>query len=326
MTAHIVNGEPHMLCATAHRPSIQRGLFIAALLLAVPAGAATLEVGADKQYKMPSEAIAKAGDGDTILIQPGEYFDCAVVKQDKLIIQGVKPDGSAIMTDKGCAGKGLLVTAGNDITVRNLTLTRVRVQDQNGAGIRAEGTNLLVDNVKFINNQNGILAAPNLDSTITIRNSEFAKNGGCNPSCTHGIYVNQLKLLHVENSKFWEHKIAHHIKSRALRTEVIGCDIRDNVVGTSSYLIEVPNGGNLVARNNTLQKGPKSDNHTAAIMIGNEGVTQPTREILIENNTFTNDGTYDTVLLDNQTAQVAVLKGNKISGRAKPLRGDGAVQ
>jgi hypothetical protein len=294
--------------------------------LAGQASAATLKVGETQDYKMPSEAIAKAEDGDTILIDPGEYIDCAVVKQDKLVIQGVNPDRSAVMTDKGCAGKGLLVTQGNDITVRNITLTRVRVADQNGAGIRAEGTNLLVDNVMFDNNQNGILAAPNKDSTITVINSEFTKNGGCNPSCTHGIYVNQIKLLHVEKSKFWEQKIAHHIKSRAARTEVIDCEIRDNVNGTSSYLIEIPDGGDLLARGNKLQKGPKSDNHTAAIIIGNEGVKQRTRSLIVENNIFENTGTYETVLVQNQTAEEVKMKGNKISGRAKPLRGDGVVE
>ncbi len=320
-----VTGDTVMNRALARNHFLPIGLLFATLLWVGPVAAATLEVGETKDYKMPSEAIAKAADGDTILIQPGEYIDCAIVKQDKLIIQGATTDAAATLTDKGCGGKALLVTQGNDITVRNITLTRVRVADQNGAGIRAEGANLTVENVKFINNQNGILSSDNLESTIIIRNSEFTKNGGCNPACTHGIYINHVKLLHVENSKFWEQKIAHHIKSRALKTEVIGCDIRDNQAGTSSYLIEVPNGGNLVARNNTLQKGPKSDNHTSAIMIGDEGVTQPTRQIVIENNTFVNDGSYDTVLVDNRTAEEAMLKGNKISGRAKPLRGDGQV-
>ena len=60
-------------------------------------------------------------------------------------------------------------TYDDNITIRNLTLQRARVPDKNGAGIRAEGKDLLVDGVKFINNQNGILAAPRPDGTITIR-------------------------------------------------------------------------------------------------------------------------------------------------------------
>ena len=57
--------------------------------------------------------------------------------------------------------------------------------------------------------------------------------------------------------------------------------------GTASYLVEAPNGGSLIVRGSTLEKGPQAQNHTAAIIIGDEGVTQPTPEITIENNTFT---------------------------------------
>ena len=56
-------------------------------------------------------------------------------------------------------GKALLITNGNNITIRNLTLQRARVPDQNGAGIRAQGNNLTIDHVRFLNNQDGILAA-----------------------------------------------------------------------------------------------------------------------------------------------------------------------
>lgn len=293
--------------------------------LAGPAAAATFEVGEGKEFANPSEAIAKAADGDTIRIHPGEYFDCAIVRQSKLTIEGVNPDGSAVITDKACGGKGLLVTAGDDITIRNLTLTRARVPDMNGAGIRAEGINLTIDRVKFINNQNGILAAPNKDSTIIIRNSEFTRNGYCSP-CAHGIYINQVKLLRVENSKFSETRQAHHIKSRAMRTEVINTELRDGPNGTASYMIEAPNGGTLIVRNSTLVKGPKAENRSCLIMIGSEGINQPTRELLFEGNTFINEGGYDTAFVENRTATEAMLKGNKFTGRGVPLRGDGEVR
>ena len=297
----------------------------ALLLLALPAAARTLEVGEGREYKLPSEAIRAAKDGDRVLIHPGEYFDCAVITASRITIEGAGPDASAVMTDKACQGKGILVTAGSDITLRNITLTRARVPDMNGAGIRAEGTNLTIERVKFINNQNGILAAPNVNSTILVKDSEFLRNGYCSP-CAHGIYVNALKLLRVENSRFADTKQAHHIKSRALRTEVIGCDMRDGDTGTASYHIDISNGGNVVVRDTTMQKGPKSENRTTAIMIGAEGVAQPTKEITIENNTMINTGSYDTFMVVNLTATEAMLKGNKMVGPAKPLRGDGEVR
>ena len=198
--------------------------------------------------------------------------------------------------------------------------------DGNGAGIRAEGVNLTVDGLRFINNQDGILANPVPDSTIVIRNSRFERNGTCERACAHGIYIGGIKMLRVENSTFLGTKQGHHIKSRATRTEVIGCEISDGPEGTGSYEIDIPNGGTLVARDNRLEKGPHAENHGAVIILGEEGVTQPTPEITIDNNTFRNDGSFPTVFVVNDTATEAMLKGNKLSGEVKPLRGDGSVQ
>jgi len=294
-------------------------------IAAGPAVARTLEVGETREFKMPSEAIRAAKDGDRVVIDPGEYFDCAVVSANNLTIEGAKPDASAVMTDKTCQGKALLVTTGKGITLRNLTLQRARVPDNNGAGIRVEGANLTIERVKFINNQNGILAANNPESTITIRDSEFLRNGFCSP-CAHGIYVNQLKLLRIERSRFADTRRAHHIKSRALRTEIIGVETRDGDSGTASYHIEIPNGGSVVVCDSTMQKGPQAENRSAMIMIGAEGVSQPTREITIENNTAINTGDYETFMVVNLTATEAMLKGNRLTGPVKPLRGDGEVR
>lgn len=288
--------------------------------------AKTLLVGPDKEFKQPSDAIKAADDGDKVLIDAGEYFDCAVVEASNLTIEGAGPDGSTIITDKTCGGKALLVTVGDNITVRNLTLTRARVADKNGAGIRAEGTTLTVEKVKFINNQNGILSGPREDGVTIIRDSDFIRNGVCDPNCAHGIYIGISKLLRVENSRFSETRQGHHIKSRAARTEIVGCTITDGPNGTASYLIELPNGGSLVLRDSTLEKGPKADNRSTAISIGAEGVSQPTREITVTNNKFTNTGRYRTFFVNNLTATEAVLKNNKLSGQIDPLKGDGEVQ
>ena len=289
--------------------------------------ARTLEVGADKEYKLPSAAAAAAKDGDTIAIQPGEYFDCATLNRNKLTMQGVGPADKVILTDKVCGGKGMLITTGNGITIQNLTLTRARVPDGNGAGIRNEAPDLTIEGVRFINNQNGILSTPANPGTITIKDSVFDRNGNCNNGggCAHGLYVGATTLLHIERTKFSGTKQGHHIKSRAMRTEIIGCTIEDGEAGTASYLIEAPVGGSLVVRDSTLQKGAEAENHSAAIVIGSEGVSQPTREILIENNTFRNDGGWTTYFVNNLTATDAMLRGNKLSGNVRPLNGDGKV-
>lgn len=304
--------------------------FIAGLLMvllsAIPAGAVTLMVGRDQQYKQPSEAAGVAHAGDTVEIAPGTYYDCAVWTKDHLTIEGTGP--GVVLTDKACQGKAIFVIHANDVTVKNITLQRARVADGNGAGIRAEGINLTVENSKFINNQEGILAGTNPTSSIIIRNSEFDHNGTCsNPGgCAHGIYVNNIALLRIERSRFFDTQTGHHIKSRAARTELIDNHIEDGPDGTASYEVDIPNGGALVMTGNVLEKGPKNQNHSAAVMIGEEGVSQPTPELLFKNNAFTNDGP-PTAFVNNITATPAQLIGNVFKGNAiKPLIGDGTVR
>ena len=289
--------------------------------------ARTLDVGADKEFKQPSAAIAAAKAGDVVSIQPGEYFDCAMVHTGNLTIQGVGDPTKVSMTDKACAGKGILVIDGDGDTVRNLTLTRARVPDGNGAGIRNEAPNLTVDHVMFVNNQNGILSTPGQPGTLRVMGSTFDRNGYCGNSggCAHGIYVDKAKLVHIENSTFIGTKQGHHIKSRGARLEVIGTSIKDGPDGTASYEIEAPNGGSVIVRNCDMEKGPQAENRGTVIAIGTEGVTQPTPEITITDNTFKNDAPAETVFVRNLTATEAMLKGNKLSGPVKPLDGDGKV-
>ena len=283
----------------------------------------TLQVGPQLSFTKPSEAIARAGNGDTILIQPGTYYDCAVVPQSNLTIAGTGP--GVVMTDTTCQGKAILVTNGRNITIRNLTLQRARVPDGNGAGIRAQGDDLTLDAVRLIDNQDGILAADAPNSTIRIINSDVERNGVCNPSCAHGIYINHIKLLDVEHSRFLEQHVGHDVKSRAARTVLIDDTIEDGPKGTASYLVDIPNGGSVVMQGCTLEKGPNAENHSTAVVIGEEGVNQATPELLFRGNHFTNDMPYPTLFVRNLTATPAQLIGNVFKGRITPLEGDGST-
>jgi hypothetical protein len=295
----------------------------AALSLGHAAEAKTLMVGPGQTYKAPSDAIAAAANGDTVKIAAGEYFDCATVRANNVTIAGSGPE--TVITDKVCGGKALLVIDGGNVTIRDMTLQRARVPDQNGAGIRAEGVNLTIDNVRFLNNENGILSSDEADSTIRIVNSTFEKNGKCAAACSHAIYAGHIKLLRVENSHFTETRSGHDIKSRAARTEITGCTIEDGPNGTSSYLVEVPNGGSLIMSDNVMEKGPKAENHSAAIVIGAEGVTQRTDKIDIRNTKFTNDMSVPTILLRNLTATEAAISNTTVKGQVTLLDGDGTA-
>jgi hypothetical protein len=315
--------SPSSACTTA----LARTLTLLACCLSGPAMAATLQVGAGMAYKLPSAAAAAAHDGDHIKIAAGSYADCAVWKADNLTIEGAGPDATVI-SGRPCQGKALFIAQGRNITVRDLALTGARVADSNGAGIRTEGGDLTVEHVRFADDQDGILSGALFGVKIIVRDSDFIADGTCEGSggCAHGIYAGHIALLRVEHSRFLRTRAGHDIKSRALRTEVIGCDLEDGADGTSSFAVDVPNGGAVVLRDNHIEKGPRSENHMAAVMVGEEGVTQPTPLIVVEHTAFRVDGGYESYLLDNRTTTAAVLTGNTLQGNARTLLGPGRVQ
>ena len=284
----------------------------------------TLVVGPTRALKLPSQAAAVARDGDTVRIDPGDYADCAVWRANRLTIEGAGP--GVVIADKPCAGKALFVTAGRDITVRGLTLARAAVPDHNGAGIRAEGAGLRVQRVRFLDNEDGILAGANPASTIVVEDSEFRGNGKCEGYCAHAIYAGAIAALEVRRSHFADTHQGHHIKSRAASTVLVGNDIEDGPTGDSSYLVDISNGGDLLMRGNTLEKGPHSSNRSAAVAIGAEGVKNPTHRLNILDNRFTNDIGASTVFVRNLTKTAARLRGNRLTGPVVPLEGPGSVE
>jgi hypothetical protein len=311
--------------------SVGRDLLLAFALASSVAAAAEektsrmLEVGSGAEFALPSRAAAVARTGDVVRIAAGTYRDCAVWprRADHLTIEAT--GGPVVITGPSCQFKALFVIDGDDTTVRGITFEGAKAPRHNGAGIRAEGRDLTVEDSQFIDNEEGILAGSNRASAIVVRNSTFKGNGNCIEACAHGIYVGAIAELRIEGSHFLEQHVGHHVKSRANRTVLIENTIEDGPSGTASYLVDIPNGGGLVMRRNMLEKGPLSDNPEVAITLGEEGVTNPTSEIAIEDNEFANDTTIETLFVRNGTMGVAVLQGNRTRGAVTPLQGRGTV-
>jgi len=281
------------------------------------AGTQTLTVGPSQAYALPSDAARAAKPGDTIRIFPGTYTDCAVLDVDGLVIEGAGPN--VVLQGKVCNGKGIFVTAGNDITIRNITFTSARAPDHNGAGIRSEGANLTVEDSRFIGNEEGILTASNAASRILIKNSIFRGNGNCIAACAHGIYAGHIALLRVENCKFEEQHVGHHIKSRAARTEIINNSVQDGPDGSASYLVDLPNGGSALISGNVFEKGPHSGNRQTAIAIGAEQETNQAGGIIVQDNSFSNDTGIATTFVRNYTGRPIVVVRNHLPGNVTPL-------
>ena len=284
-----------------------RCLAILLLLAPIPAHARQLDVGPDRELKAPSAAARIAADGDVIRIDPGEYFDCAFWRANRLTIEGTA-DG-VVMTDAACAGKASFVVDGNDITIRRITFTRVRVGDGNGAGIRAEGRGIVVENCRFINNQVGLLAADMPGGAIVIRDSEFTDNSACNDrTCVGALMTGAATRLEITHSHFSGTKGGHQIVSAADAMAMTDSTVEDGPQGSSSYLVMHSGPGSVLLEGNTLEKGPQTSNRRAAVLLdapmGDQGA------LVFRANHFINDTGSPANFIVNWTSGNPVLEGN----------------
>jgi hypothetical protein len=248
-----------------------------------------IQVGPSRPVKLPSQAAAMVRAGDIVEIDADSYVgDVAVWTADNLTIRGVDGRPRLLAAGQSAENKATWVIKGRNAVVENIEFAEATATNGNGAGIRAEGINLRVDNCFFHDNQEGILSALNTtQSMIDIENSEFARDGG-NGGQSHEIYMSNIRLLIVRGSYFHAGRIGHLIKSRAQNNLIIANRITDETGGSASYEVEFPNGGMNVVMNNLIEQSPSTQNST---MLANafEGARNPIQELYVVNNTFVND-------------------------------------
>jgi len=282
-------------------------------------GPHTFDVGPGRRFEKPSDVAALVGPGDIVKIAPGTYADCAVWPGSAPGLKLIGTDGKVTLADKVCADKAIFVVQGDDTLVRGITFKGAKSSDHNGAGIRLESRKLTIEDSHFVGNEDGILTFSTPQGELVIRNSSFENNGNC-IECGHGLYVGHFAHVRIEHSTFVGQHTGHHIKSRAANTEIIDTIVRDGPDGTSSYLVDIPNGGNLMMLGDTLEKGPLAENKTTAISIGAEGVNNPTNSIRILNCVFTNNTGGQTAFVTTYTDAPIELDGNTLKGDIVELR------
>ncbi len=277
-------------------------------VLATPAAARTLTVGPGQAYEAPSAASRVAQDGDTVLIQPGEYFDCAVWDRNNLVIAGAAP--GVVITDRTCQGKALFVVVGNSTTIRDLTLARARVLDGNGAGIRLEGQGLTLDRVQFVNNQVGLLSG-GTGAPVRITGCSFEAGGSGGDRPTYAVLVGEAPLLRIEASTFAGVK-GGQISTGAARTELVGNRIGSGTGDAPGWAV-LATGGALSMQDNVVQLGPKPPRLNGAVLATDTGPVE-----LRGNRLINETGEAATLLLD-WTGSDWVAESNQV-GRGDTVR------
>jgi len=213
-----------------------------------------------------------------VLIEDGEYYDCAIWTASDLTIIGA--GANVTITDTTCQGKALFVVTGDRMTVRNLTLARARVPDGNGAGIRLEGQSLTLEQVRFVNNQVGLLAgAPGPGAEVRVSSCSFEKGGSGGPRPRFAVSVGSSRVLRIEESTF-DGVEGGQIRSGADRTELLGNRIATGT-GEAPAAAVLATGGDVVMEDNLLTIGPNIPRPPAAVLATGQGAVELRRNRLI---------------------------------------------
>jgi hypothetical protein len=292
------------------RKIILFGISLCALGLNMPAHSAVIYA---TNFSELSSAIQAANleSGSTIYLAPGTYSGGELPNILTSLTISLDPAsgsaaGAAILNTIPTSSKGLLTVPSGvsdvALSVNGLTFKNAIISDAdggNGAGIRFQSSgpsSLIVTNSTFLDNQDGILTgfgAPLADELliVSISNSLFANNGS-GTGFTHGIYIFG-KSLEVSNSIFCGTIAGHDIKSRAAVTTISDSSFYDGTtvpnalcnIGSASYSIDIPNGGEGTITGNEFIQGAASEN-PAIVSYGEEGLAFQDNSLIVRANTF----------------------------------------
>ena len=284
----------------------------------MPGESRQIRVGARGDVVTLAEASKFARDGDTVLVEAGDYRgDVAVWAQRNLTIRGVGERPRLIADGRSAEGKAIFVVRGDGVRVENIAFTGARVRGRNGAGIRLEKGRLEVARCHFEDNENGILTSNDLSVELSVARCSFVDNGAGDGQ-SHNLYAGNIGKLSITSSYFARSRVGHLLKSRARETHVMYCRLSGES-GTSSYELEFPSGGVAVVMGCLIQQGLRSENATI-ISYGAEGYRWPRNDLQISYCTLVNDGRPGGKF-------VRVAQGNvSVSMIENLLVGDGTVE
>ena len=239
-----------------------------------------------------SDAVALLGEGGTLTVEPGTYFDCIVIRKSMKLVGKIAQDGSRAHLKKiACSGKGAVDVEAPEVTIQGLKISEITVPDENGACVRinADTGKVLIKDIICLKSENGILGAPNNENGIlTIEDSTFeghGKNGRA-----HGLYINGGSEAILRNVKILASDNGHLLKTGA-RSTLVENSVIAALGGNSGAAINNYSGGKLTVRNNVIQLGPNTQNHNFLTYADEPDRITPggVHEMLIEKNWFIYD-------------------------------------
>ena len=329
------------------------------------AGTTVLTVGPSQQYPTIAAAVA-AANGDTnpaneyvISVAPGTYTNDTAQINRPMTIQAAVP-GSAVILNQTVPlpnEKGILLTFAN-LTVDGLTLQNAAIDASlgaNGAGIRAEAGSqtytLTVRNTTFINNQMGILTDVSFPLDTILIGNIFINNGnGDVNSLGHSVYISTNNSLTAIGNEICGTILGHDIKSRATMNVIENNTLYDGAAdpnqpsctaGSTSFALDLPNGGVALVMGNTMIQGTSTQNEIM-FAYGEEGLIYQNNSLTFMNNTMENTlggaiGIYENpsspipvvgsgnTFAPSIATQVDPVSADQLIGASSPLSPDGTI-
>jgi hypothetical protein len=320
------------LCGVSHSVKLpdMRFLLMSASLLCVSASAAMAQGGGapftvvetGKGYARLQQAVDAVGGGTaTIAIAPGQYRDCAVQNGGTIGYRAATP-GTAVFSGGICEGKAALVLHGRSARVEGIIFENMKVSDGNGAGIRLETGDLVIDNSVFRDSQQGLLTATYPQGSVTINRSTFSRLGTCDfgGGCAHSIYIGEYGSLTVTHSRFEAGTGGHYVKSRAPHVRIIDNSFDDSRGHLTNYMIDLSNGATGQISGNEMVQGKDKDNYSAFIALAAEGAEHSSSGLTITGNGahFVPGVQRNSALLADWTHDRVVLGSNAIASGITP--------
>jgi hypothetical protein len=300
-------------------------LSIASVLCTLPLLAEVLTVGKDKTYADLTSAYKAANNGDTIEIYPGIYsgVENTLTINKNLILRGVgkRPvlDMSGLTIPNN---KGILIASSDDITIENLEITGAHVKSDNGSGIRVQGAKLTIRNCVFHHNEDGIQGG--LPKTeLLVENCDFYENG-FGDGYTHNVYVGKIAKLTFRFNRSRRCKEGHLFKSRAQENYIL-YNFFATEDATSSYEINLPQGGVAYIIGNLIQQGTLSKNDVI-IAYAEEKPRNDAHALYIINNTIVNDHKKGVFVRVREPSAECLIMNNIFVGPGKLLDGAGTLE
>lgn len=270
---------------------------------------------------MPCDAISLSGaitdlaDDTRIVLASGTYRECAVIRRNNVMIEGL----GVVLSGRACAGKGALVVDGRGVTVKNIACEGIAVPSRNGACVRYQGTDLTLQSVLFSGSETGLLAGSGSGGLAILR-STFFRNG--KEGLAHQVYFNRPgDALIVGDSKFLAAQDEGHGIKTGARETILDKVVIDGTGGQMSRNIDAYNGGILRITDSVLVKAP-SDANTNIIGYDYEARTEHAENLIVIENTRIDCGRRARILAGrNSYDDVQVIsRDNTITGNC--LDGD----